>query len=409
MLLISLFAIVGHPLYYLIWGYLFPQPYDNVRLRAAGMLIAIPTLFAGNWPPAARKYLPAYWYIFIMLAVPFFFGFMLLENGVNTAWSGSFTVAIAIVFLTFDFVSAACIVGAGMTLAFSVYLSTAPSQVPWDKLLEQTPVYLFAIAVITVFNLDGARQTRAKIAAAMAFGGHIAHELRTPLATIQAATSMIGLRLPGLLTALREAVVDRTAIGVHDNADALIRDAPEVITREVDYALLVIELALTNTGLRPFGAVELQGIYIAQAVASAIERYPFKDQPQRDWIHVAIDADAKVNAIPILIEHVMFNLLKNSIYAIQAAGRGSSGEIRIHLTAARRRQHIHVRDNGQGITPSILPHVFEPFFSTRANGTGLGLHFCRSVMSRFGGDIRCQSVRGEFTEMILEFPVPENR
>ncbi len=301
MFLISLFAIVGHPLYYLAWGYMFPQPYENVYLRAAGMLIAIPTLFAGNWPPSARKYLPVYWYLFMMLAVPFFFGFMLLENGVNTAWSGSFTVAIAIVFLTFDFVSAACIMIAGLCLAFSVYLSNAPAQVPWDKLMEQAPVYLFAIAVITVFNLDGARQTRAKIAAAMAFGGHIAHELRTPLATIQAATNMIGLRLPGLLTALRAGAVDQTAVGVHTNADILIRDAPEVITREVDYALLVIELGLTNTGLRPFGAIALEEIYIAQVIASAIARYPFKDQSQRDWIHVAIDANSKFNAIPILI------------------------------------------------------------------------------------------------------------
>jgi signal transduction histidine kinase len=148
----------------------------------------------------------------------------------------------------------------------------------------------------------------------------------------------------------------------------------------------------------------IQPVEIAPAIRSAIQRFPFKEQAQKSWIHVDIDGDCSVNAIPVLIDHLIFNLLKNCIYAIQAAGRGPCGEIRIRLAADRHRQSLYLRDNGQGIPTALLPRVFDPFFSTRANGTGLGLHFCRSVMNRFGGAIHCRSVPGEFTEIVLEFP-----
>ena len=106
-----------------------------------------------------------------------------------------------------------------------------------------------------------------------------------------------------------------------------------------------------------------------------------------------------------MIDHVLFNLLKNSIYAIQAAGRSDTGDILIRAAPGRTFNRLYIRDNGHGIPSHLLPRLFDPFFSTRPNGTGLGLHFCRSVMQRLGGDIRCHSLAGEYTEFVLEFPV----
>ena len=68
-------------------------------------------------------------------------------------------------------------------------------------------------------------------------------------------------------------------------------------------------------------------------------------------------------------------------------------------------QQVKVRDNGPGIAPEVLDGLFEPFRSVgKSGGTGLGLAYCRRVMKAFGGEIRCDSVRGEFTEFTMRFP-----
>ena len=63
-----------------------------------------------------------------------------------------------------------------------------------------------------------------------------------------------------------------------------------------------------------------------------------------------------------------------------------------------------MRDTGAGIAPDILPLVFNWEFTTRSDGSGLGLAFSRRVMRAMGGEITCHSVFGQFTEFTLSFP-----
>jgi hypothetical protein len=64
-----------------------------------------------------------------------------------------------------------------------------------------------------------------------------------------------------------------------------------------------------------------------------------------------------------------------------------------------------VRDNGPGIPREVLAGLFEPFRSVgKSGGTGLGLAYCQRVMKAFGGEVRCESVLGQFTEFSLRFP-----
>ena len=67
---------------------------------------------------------------------------------------------------------------------------------------------------------------------------------------------------------------------------------------------------------------------------------------------------------------------------------------------------ITIRDTGTGIPPHCLPHIFEPFYTTRApgEGTGLGLHIARSVIRRHGGDIHVQTRCGEGTTVCVSLP-----
>jgi len=404
LLLFGLFGVFGFPFFYFIWNYLFPQPYENLVIRIGGMCVAAPALIIKYWPPAARRYIPGYWWFSILLCSPFFFTFMLLHNQANTVWSGSLLAGIVMVFLISDLLNAILMLCLGIGAAFLVYSLTSSEPVPWHQLAEQLPVYLFAVVTTSLFNRELAREKRAKIAAAIALGSHIAHELRTPLMTIEAASYIVGGRLPRLL-ALDDAQAstdDHTPIVGAERE--LLAEAPMMIGREVEHAFMIIDLALANAGLRPFGADDSRAVDAMTLTTEALDRYPFRDQAQRQWLRISRATSVHIHVIPLLYHHLVFNLLKNSIYAIQAAGRADSGEIRIWAVPGHQVHCVHFRDNGQGIRRDLQTAIFTAFFSTKTNGTGLGLHFCQSVMRRFGGDIRCRSVPGKFTEMILRFP-----
>ncbi|HPX05333.1 MAG TPA: HAMP domain-containing sensor histidine kinase, partial [Tenuifilaceae bacterium] len=66
--------------------------------------------------------------------------------------------------------------------------------------------------------------------------------------------------------------------------------------------------------------------------------------------------------------------------------------------------HITVTDNGTGIAPEVMEHIFTPFFTTKANGSGIGLSIAKSIMQLHGGSISCRSEDG-CTEFKLVFGV----
>ena len=70
---------------------------------------------------------------------------------------------------------------------------------------------------------------------------------------------------------------------------------------------------------------------------------------------------------------------------------------------------IHVRDNGSGITPDVMPHLFEPFYTTKTDEqrTGLGLAVAKSIVEQHGGDISVKSKAGEGAEFIIRLPVEQ--
>jgi two-component system NtrC family sensor kinase len=115
------------------------------------------------------------------------------------------------------------------------------------------------------------------------------------------------------------------------------------------------------------------------------------------------------------IEQVVVNLLLNAVDAVAAEG----GEIRIVTTVAQlpawgpykdpagreRLLELRVEDNGMGIPPEDLPHLFEPFFSTKGNrGTGLGLAVTWGIVESHGGTIEVQSQVGCWTRFTLRLP-----
>jgi len=106
---------------------------------------------------------------------------------------------------------------------------------------------------------------------------------------------------------------------------------------------------------------------------------------------------ATVRANAAAVQQVLLNLVMNSI---EACARG--GRVRVHVTADGAPALV-VADDGRGIAAEDLPHVFEPFFTRRANGTGLGLFISLNLARSWGGDIRVTSAPGRGTTSTVTF------
>src|SRR5699024_479593 len=89
MLLVGLVAVIGFPLYYVIWKFIFPQPYENLPLRLLGAALCVPLLLVGHLPHACRRYLTVYWLFALLYTLPFYFTFMLLKNDISAVWGMS--------------------------------------------------------------------------------------------------------------------------------------------------------------------------------------------------------------------------------------------------------------------------------------------------------------------------------
>ncbi|RMA97764.1 two-component system sensor histidine kinase NtrB [Hydrogenothermus marinus] len=110
------------------------------------------------------------------------------------------------------------------------------------------------------------------------------------------------------------------------------------------------------------------------------------------------------------LQQVFVNLIMNSIEAIQDKSKDEleEGIIEINLDRENDRYAIvKIKDNGIGIPESILEDVFEPFFSTKVEGTGLGLSVVKRIITDHGGQIFVESKEGEGTEFIIKLPIED--
>lgn len=109
----------------------------------------------------------------------------------------------------------------------------------------------------------------------------------------------------------------------------------------------------------------------------------------------------ELEADPKLVEQVLINLVLNAVQAI-----GGRGDGRVEIAAAkneRGRVYIQVTDNGPGIQPDLAERIFVPFFSTKKEGSGIGLSLSRQIMRQHRGDLTVESIPGERTTFTMSF------
>jgi len=104
---------------------------------------------------------------------------------------------------------------------------------------------------------------------------------------------------------------------------------------------------------------------------------------------------------PNQIKQVILNLAKNSIQAIKGEGR-----LEISCFFGNSSVFIRITDNGEGIEPSVLENIFNPFFTTKESGTGMGLTICKNIIKLHGGQIKVFSPVSQGRGTMVEIEPP---
>lgn len=400
----AIFAFAMFPLYYVVWHTLFPQPYENLGLRLLGSALFIPLIFSSHWPNSIKRYLPYYWYLVLLYALPFFFTFMLLKNNASEVWINSSLVAVFVMIILLDWVTLIAHFLLGTGLAILAYTFTSDASLPPFERYDFLSIVLFAVGSGAMSSYDNERIRFEQERAMLATAGSIAHELRTPLLSIRAGAAGIANYLPSLLQAYQLARQHQLPVpalrSAHLNA---LEGVVDRIDHEANHANAIIDMLLVSVREQGGSHQPLTRCSIVQCVDMALARYPFSAQ-ERALVTWHQGQDFSFQGVELLTVHVLFNLLKNALRHIALADKG---HIAIHLETSTTSNRLIFRDTGAGIPPEALAHIFMRFYSSsndRVLGTGIGLAFCRDVMESFGGTIHCNSTHGEYCEFVLTFP-----
>jgi signal transduction histidine kinase len=230
-------------------------------------------------------------------------------------------------------------------------------------------------------QMEGARRDADQIRSFGRLARSVAHEIKNPL-------NAISLRLETLR----------------------MRVAPEVPEAETDIELVTREVQRLDRVVRTFldlnRPMELEiGNFDAGELASSVMETM---RPAAQQANVQLSVEKPGGALPVeadrgLLQQALVNVVNNAIQAI--AGSGSGDRIKIAVSHHTGNCSIAVTDNGPGMPENVQERIFEPYFTTKASGSGVGLAVTRRALELHGGDIRVQSSPGEGTTMVLSFPV----
>jgi two-component system, CAI-1 autoinducer sensor kinase/phosphatase CqsS len=400
---VGLIAFFSHPIYFFVWRYIFPQPYESLPLRLAGAALCLPVALRRYWPRRAMSYYLAYCYWALLLAGPAFFTLMLLMNGVDSVWLMSMTAMILFTFLLCDVANGVLVSLLAQLIGLIAYwLLSGTVDVPTDYLLV-LPVYGFILCAVIFLTHSERAIAGEKLMAARALAGAIAHEMRTPLLGIRLDASKSGERLQQLSAVNQWAREHGCDDAVSDREMAALSGALDRITKHAAAANLVIDMLLTNLKDETYSQERMKHHAIRSAIDEAVGR--FQNRPgERELITVRVTDNFTYQGVEVLMVHVIVNLIRNGLRAIAAAGHG---QVFIEARTTADGHLLAISDTGRGIEPAMLPYIFVPFVTAHAStdGAGIGLSFCRRVVEGFDGSISCSSEPGKGAAFEIRLPI----
>jgi two-component system, NtrC family, sensor histidine kinase HydH len=204
-------------------------------------------------------------------------------------------------------------------------------------------------------------------------GVRVAHELKNPLTAVKALVQL-GLRNP---------------------TEGPSHERLAVVEREITRMQDILQGYLSSG--RPLEEMTPEPMHLESLVADTLLVLSARADAAR--VHLSSRGDALVEGDRHRLEEALLNLVANGIEATPPGG-----EVFVEVRPGTDRVDIVVRDTGCGIPPHALPRLGTPFFTTRAEGTGLGVSLARSVIALHRGSLRYESEPGKGTTATVTLP-----
>ena len=219
-----------------------------------------------------------------------------------------------------------------------------------------------------------------KLAAIGQLSGGVAHDLRTPLNVIQNSVYMLNKWLSSHpeVTSIEKITKHVTTIG------AQVSRANNVITDMLDFA------RMTPPALNPVSIFKV--IDDCLSTVDGPRNVEVVKDYERRMPEVMVDED--------MVRRVFINVITNAHEAMPAGGR-----LTISTRTGDGYAEIEFEDTGAGISHEDLSRIFDPLFTTKGKGTGLGLAVCRQVMEKHGGSINASSTPQGATTFTVRLPM----
>lgn len=237
-----------------------------------------------------------------------------------------------------------------------------------EQLAHQRAEELLAVQV----QLDQAK----RLADIGTLASMVAHELRNPLVAIRV-----------VMTSMRRKIKEPQLESYLTLIEKKIAESDQIINNLLFYSRIKAphQESLSVNGIIKECLDVLRGR--AQKNITISDRFALKPD-------IMIDAD------PVQLREVINNILNNAYDAVDDA----RGAIEVDGEDDGQFAYIYIKDNGPGITQESLEKVFEPFYTTKARGTGLGLAVCRHIIKLHGGTMRLESAPGKGTRAVIKLP-----
>ncbi len=382
------FSCFGHLLFWWLWTHVVPQPYENLAMR---VLVGFTGLGLLLWKPNQGwhcREMQIYFSLACWFQFPFFFSWMYFMNGNSSMWMASLAVVIVMYYQLTDWrlATMGLITGAlsGFLYADVQLAKVAPVSI------EHAIVFAFSWVCSLLFALSSANLRRERLKHSLTVIGVMAHELRTPLAT---------------LSLIAQAVRAESQSNDSKKAERLeeLARRTESLTRHINHH---IDLQISNAryNRNPMGK---DLILASQLVNDVVSEYPFSSKRERSCVQIVSHQDFVFQGSSRQFTQVLNNLIKNALHSLKAAqSRYHLGDIRIELGRRENDGRIQIADNGVGIDTRQMKMIFEPFFSTaNETGHGLGLAFCKQVIEEANGNIFVHSAPAMGATFTIQLPV----
>lgn len=227
-------------------------------------------------------------------------------------------------------------------------------------------ISLVFVVILQKYIQSKEEEKTKKLTAIGELSARLAHDLRNPLSIIKSTSELIQMR-------------SKDKISEKDKDDFLKQN------RAIDRMTHQIENVLDFVRIKP---LQKQIVQVSKILSNAILAVGIPSQitvnvPENDNV---VSCDQKQ------MEVVFINILRNSIQALDG-----KGQIDIELFDEDSQVIINVKDSGRGIPDELVPKVFEPLFTTKQEGTGLGLASCKNIIKNHGGEISVSNNPTTFT------------